>query len=370
MRFGAAPTMFAALVVLAPGCTTRDSDEFRHPVQIEVFEVKAGEEMVPAPPLRLVTEYDAGQKTTFSYVVSDAELFRVTGSSQSTLCSNIHCANITSVAVHNGTVYLGAENNPNGGNSCPEGATGKVLRIAKNADCFILKDDSDAPKPDVIFEGDVRNLDISVDNTLRWTGTRAVHSITEPDTCTTSPLCPNRITELGQPAILEAITVDDNKNAYVTSAQKSAAGCDRLPIWKVETDGTKVVTGLGDLKACAIDIVYAPTNEQGGVDAALFWVDVGTLEVFRASLADETQSVVGSGLTSPIAIAADGDHVYWRDRGKLGESDGALWRYDRRSAEVDVLADGLDEPTDIALERDRIYWIERGGSNRLMTLSK
>ncbi len=365
MRFGAALTMFAALVVLALGCTTRDSDEFRYPVELTVFDDVA--------PRRLVVTKPDKEGNAYPYVVTDNKLFKVGELNDQTTCEVSECYELTSVAVDEGFVFLGTSKNPASSRpkSCNE-SPGGVLRMAENVDCLTKKGEDQQPKPTFIFEGEwdrdmggVQDLAVDTNGKLYWISPNWIYDQDNPNDCETLP-CENGSNEVG--VALEAMTVDDIGTAWITTADVMDGSCKPQSIWEVHTSGVPSTDELVEFKACAPDIVYAPKG--AGVTAALFWVDVGTLDVHRASPQRKTSSVVASGFTWPIAIAADGDHVYWLDRGKLGESDGVLWRYDRRSEEVAMLLEGLDEPTDIALERNRIYWIEQGKSNRLMTLAK
>ncbi len=101
----------------------------------------------------------------------------------------------------------------------------------------------------------------------------------------------------------------------------------------------------------------------------LFWTsDSGAIYEQPISFSSYTPTKIVSGLTKPVALAADATSVVWVD-----ESAGTVGSYDLASATTTTLATGQVSPDSIALDSKFVYWSNLGsgtGTGSIMKVAR
>lgn len=110
-------------------------------------------------------------------------------------------------------------------------------------------------------------------------------------------------------------------------------------------------------RAIALDV------DASGAPQAVYWASFEGGAIWRAKISGagfEAAEALFEGQALPSALAVDGEHVYWTNRG-----DGAVMRAPKADgASPEVLASGQLRPGAIAVTAEAVYWLNEGSADQ------
>jgi hypothetical protein len=158
------------------------------------------------------------------------------------------------------------------------------------------------------------------------------------------------------------------------------ANCNGLPGDGCETDVTTDVGNCGacghdcfggtcTAGACAPAVIASALSSPIALTADLnnvYWTDSADNTVNQRSLATNTLTVLSTGQTNARGIAADGTHVYWA----LYRASGEIHRAPIGGGPTEVIVSAQPQSSYIAVDQTSVYWTNFTGTGSVMKAAK
>jgi hypothetical protein len=153
---------------------------------------------------------------------------------------------------------------------------------------------------------------------------------------------PYRLTESGLTSSQAELALDGNSLVW---SDRHSDG-NRIAIARMPKAGGNV----GMVSSEGWDGKPVPIVARG---AKLYWMSRGLEDIFEWDLATDVERPVAETGEAPLALAVDGDFVYWTT------GQGLILKAPISGGQPIVLAEGQAHPSSIAVDRTHVYWSNR-----------